>query len=123
MAVGQELTSIFMVMEYCEHDLATLLDNMAAPFSPSDVKCLMQQLLDGLEYCHSRFIVHRFGRAALRCQVRPGVVGADMGNGWRRRRGLTLQGPEDEQPALEQSRYPQDRYENNLRLPAARLLC
>jgi len=66
-AVGQELTSIFMVMEYCEHDLATLLDNMAAPFSPSDVKCLMQQLLDGLEYCHSRFIIHRFVGPQLRC--------------------------------------------------------
>jgi hypothetical protein len=29
--------SLFLVMEYCEQDLASLLDNMAAPFSESQV--------------------------------------------------------------------------------------
>ena len=33
--------SLFLVMEYCEQDLASLLDNMPAPFSESQVKCKM----------------------------------------------------------------------------------
>ena len=36
-AVGRSLESIFLVMEYCEQDLASLLDNMQNPFSESQV--------------------------------------------------------------------------------------
>lgn len=36
-AVGRSLDSIFLVMEYCEQDLASLLDNMQSPFSESQV--------------------------------------------------------------------------------------
>lgn len=57
--VGKSLDSIFISMEYCEQDLASLLDNMPKPFSESQTKCLMLQLLDGLKYLHSRFIIHR----------------------------------------------------------------
>lgn len=46
-------------MEYCEQDLASLLDNMTSPFTESQVKCLMLQVLKGLKYLHSNFIVHR----------------------------------------------------------------
>ena len=44
MAVGKSLDSIFLVMAYCEQDLASLLDNMQTPFSESQVKCIMIQL-------------------------------------------------------------------------------
>ncbi|KAK3086723.1 hypothetical protein FSP39_022509 [Pinctada imbricata] len=56
-AVGNSLDSMFLVMEYCEQDLASLLDNMSSPFSESQklfsnalykifqVKCIMMQLL------------------------------------------------------------------------------
>lgn len=46
-------------MEYCEQDLASLLDNMTTPFSESQVKCIVLQVLKGLKYLHSNFIVHR----------------------------------------------------------------
>lgn len=46
-------------MEYCEQDLASLLDNMQAPFTESQVKCIMIQVLRGLKYLHRNFIVHR----------------------------------------------------------------
>lgn len=46
-------------MEYCEQDLASLLDNMQAPFTESQVKCIMLQVLRGLRYLHYNFIVHR----------------------------------------------------------------
>ncbi|XP_044737742.1 cyclin-dependent kinase 10 [Chrysoperla carnea] len=57
--VGRSLESIFLAMEYCEQDLASLLDNMQAPFSESQVKCIMLQVLRGLRYLHHNFIVHR----------------------------------------------------------------
>lgn len=46
-------------MEYCEQDLASLLDNMTTPFTESEVKCLVLQVLKGLKYLHSNYIVHR----------------------------------------------------------------
>ncbi|XP_037944743.1 cyclin-dependent kinase 10-like [Teleopsis dalmanni] len=58
-AVGRSLESIFLVMEYCEQDLASLLENMSQPFSESEVKCIVLQLLNGLQYMHSRYIAHR----------------------------------------------------------------
>ena len=58
-AVGRPLEYIFLVMEYCEHDLAGLLDNMLTPFTEAQVKCLLIQLLHGTEYLHSNFIIHR----------------------------------------------------------------
>ncbi|QQP49760.1 Cyclindependent kinase 10 [Caligus rogercresseyi] len=58
-AVGKSLESIFLIMSYCEQDLASLLDNMQSPFSESQVKCIMMQVLRGLVYLHSRHILHR----------------------------------------------------------------
>ncbi|XP_014675835.1 PREDICTED: cyclin-dependent kinase 10-like [Priapulus caudatus] len=58
-AVGKSLDSIFLVMEYCEQDLASLLDNMNSPFSESQVKCIMLQVFTGLDYLHRNYIVHR----------------------------------------------------------------
>ncbi|KAI7896044.1 kinase-like domain-containing protein [Mucor mucedo] len=58
-AVGPRLESIFLVMEYCEQDLGSLLDMVPTPYSASEIKCLMLQLLKGLEYCHSHSIIHR----------------------------------------------------------------
>jgi cyclin-dependent kinase 10 len=58
-AVGKSLRSIFLVMTYCEQDLASLLDNMSQPFTEAQVKCIALQLFRGLNYVHKRFIVHR----------------------------------------------------------------
>lgn len=35
--VGKSLENVFLVMEYCEQDLASLLDNLNAPFTESQV--------------------------------------------------------------------------------------
>lgn len=58
-AVGRRIDRIFLVMEYCDQDLASLLDNMKSPFTESQVKCLLAQLLHGVNHLHSRYVVHR----------------------------------------------------------------
>ncbi|OIW00630.1 hypothetical protein TanjilG_09111 [Lupinus angustifolius] len=57
--VGSSLDSIFMVMEYMEHDLKGLMESMKQPFSQSEVKCLMIQLLEGVKYLHENWVLHR----------------------------------------------------------------
>ncbi|KAJ6416249.1 hypothetical protein OIU84_004954 [Salix udensis] len=51
--------SLYLVFEYMEHDLAGLLASPGIKFSEAQIKCYMQQLLHGLEHCHSRGILHR----------------------------------------------------------------
>lgn len=51
--------SIFLVMDFSEHDLKTLLDDMREPFLPSETKTLMLQVLSGLGFLHSQWIMHR----------------------------------------------------------------
>jgi cell division cycle 2-like protein len=57
--VGNSLDSIFMVMEFMEHDLKNLMDEMRAPFTISEVKCYMAQLLAGVAYLHANWVLHR----------------------------------------------------------------
>ena len=58
--VGSSLDAVFMVMEYADHDLKGVMDKrMTDPFTISEVKCLMQQLLSGVAYLHSNWVIHR----------------------------------------------------------------
>lgn len=57
--VGKSLDSIFLVMDFCEQDLASVLDNMTQPFTESEVKCITLQVLNALKYLHDRYIIHR----------------------------------------------------------------
>ncbi|KAL8520117.1 hypothetical protein ACS0TY_010878 [Phlomoides rotata] len=57
--VGNDLDNIYMVMEYMEHDLKVLMETMKQPFSQSEVKCLMLQLLGGIKYLHDNWVLHR----------------------------------------------------------------
>ncbi|KAI9475056.1 hypothetical protein LPJ78_005638 [Coemansia sp. RSA 989] len=57
--VGKSLNSIYMVMDFMEHDLRTLMEQMREPFRPSEVKSLMWQLCSAVEHLHDNWIVHR----------------------------------------------------------------
>lgn len=50
---------IYMVFEYVDNDLTGLLDTPSVVFTESHVKTYMQQLLQGLWYCHERQVLHR----------------------------------------------------------------
>uniref|UniRef100_A0A6V7QG98 [RNA-polymerase]-subunit kinase n=1 Tax=Ananas comosus var. bracteatus TaxID=296719 RepID=A0A6V7QG98_ANACO len=52
-------SSLYLVFEYMEHDLAGLAATPGLKFTEPQVKCYMQQLLRGLEHCHSRGVLHR----------------------------------------------------------------
>ncbi|XP_055961549.1 cyclin-dependent kinase C-2 C isoform X2 [Mercurialis annua] len=52
-------SSVYLVFEYMEHDLAGLSSSPDVKFSDSQVKCYMKQLLHGIEHCHLRGIIHR----------------------------------------------------------------
>ncbi|KAL3366287.1 hypothetical protein AABB24_011113 [Solanum stoloniferum] len=51
--------SIYLIFEYMEHDLAGLSSAPGIKFTEPQIKCYMQQMLLGLEHCHSRGILHR----------------------------------------------------------------
>lgn len=57
--VGSNLNKIYMVMEYAQHDMKKVLDNMKHPFSQAEVKSLLQQLLSGVAYLHDNWVLHR----------------------------------------------------------------
>eukprot|EP00891_Asterochloris_glomerata_P007324 jgi/Astpho2/7324/e_gw1.00113.78.1_t len=57
---GRDDQDVFMVMEFLEHDLKGLLEQgRLKDFGPSDIKCLMQQLLSGVAYLHDNWVIHR----------------------------------------------------------------
>ncbi len=59
MVVGSTVDKIFMVMDYWENDLKTVMEYRRVPYSQSEAKCFLQQLLRAVAYLHRHWIVHR----------------------------------------------------------------
>jgi len=62
--VSSSRSGVFLVFEYCQHDLASLIDghhtqHKCSCFSESEVKSLMLQLLEACRFMHSNYIIHR----------------------------------------------------------------
>lgn len=49
----------YLVFEYCDHDLASLVDYSTTVFSRAEIKCILQYLLKALEALHLHHIIHR----------------------------------------------------------------
>ena len=57
---SKQVGFVFLVFEYFEHDLASLVDHSEyAAFSISEVKCIMKQILSAIKYAHSHYVIHR----------------------------------------------------------------
>ena len=56
---GSAREDVYLVMEFLEHDLKTLQDEMDQPFMPSEVKTLLLQLGSAVEFLHDHWILHR----------------------------------------------------------------
>lgn len=50
---------VFLVMDFVEHDLKSLEEEMEEPFTMSEVKTLMLQLGSAVQFLHDRWILHR----------------------------------------------------------------
>ncbi|KAL5291981.1 CDK11B family protein [Megaselia abdita] len=60
--VGSNMDKIFIVMDYVEHDLKSLMETMknkGQNFLPGEVKCLIKQLLQAIGHLHDNWILHR----------------------------------------------------------------
>ncbi|KAJ8682784.1 hypothetical protein QAD02_018576 [Eretmocerus hayati] len=60
--VGSNMDKIFIVMDYVEHDLKSLMETMKSKdqrFIPGEIKCIMQQLLRAVAHLHDNWILHR----------------------------------------------------------------
>ncbi|KAK7265575.1 hypothetical protein RJT34_33196 [Clitoria ternatea] len=57
--VVDDYDGTFMVMEHMEYDLKGLMEVKKKPFSISEIKSLMQQLLEGVKYLHGNWVLHR----------------------------------------------------------------
>eukprot|EP00095_Tigriopus_kingsejongensis_P002975 maker-scaffold267_size230776-snap-gene-1.30 protein:Tk02975 transcript:maker-scaffold267_size230776-snap-gene-1.30-mRNA-1 annotation:"cdk10 11" len=60
--VGSNMDKIYIVMDFVEHDLKSLMETMRSKkqvFLPGEVKCLMTQLLSAIGHLHDNWILHR----------------------------------------------------------------
>ncbi|KAM3712170.1 hypothetical protein ACJW31_01G161700 [Castanea mollissima] len=84
--------SLYLVFDFMETDLATIIFRREERLTESQVKCYMHQLLSGLKYCHDSGIIHRDIKAANILIDKNGVLKiADFGlaNNYRTNNPLT----------------------------------
>ncbi|KAL6494971.1 hypothetical protein OROGR_030890 [Orobanche gracilis] len=59
LVISRMSSSLYLVFEYMDHDLAGLASIQDVKFTEPQVKCYMKQLFSGLEHCHSNGVLHR----------------------------------------------------------------
>ncbi|CAA2939135.1 probable serine threonine- kinase At1g54610 [Olea europaea subsp. europaea] len=59
LVISRMSSSLYLVLEYMEHDLAGLTAVQSVKFTEPQVKSFMKQLLSGLEHCHNNGVLHR----------------------------------------------------------------
>jgi len=55
---GKSINNTFIIMEYCEYDLKSIL-NSKIKFSIPQIKFILKQLLRGVKILHENWIIHR----------------------------------------------------------------
>lgn len=57
--MGDAFDEVVLVMEFLEHDLKTLQEDMPEPFLASEIKTLLRQLAQAVDFLHTNHIMHR----------------------------------------------------------------
>eukprot|EP01059_Diplonema_ambulator_P013330 TRINITY_DN23869_c0_g1_i1.p1 TRINITY_DN23869_c0_g1~~TRINITY_DN23869_c0_g1_i1.p1 ORF type:complete len:467 (+),score=79.72 TRINITY_DN23869_c0_g1_i1:74-1474(+) len=57
--VGTDKESVYVAMEYVEHDIRLLMDGLKYKWTLPQIKCLSQQLLTAVDYIHHNWVIHR----------------------------------------------------------------
>ncbi|GFS70462.1 hypothetical protein NPIL_421361 [Nephila pilipes] len=60
-AVGRNFASTYLILEYCPYELSKVIDDEVAKplILHPEIKCIMIQLLYGLDYIHHHNVLHR----------------------------------------------------------------
>ena len=56
---GSTLKKVFVVMQYCEHELKSILEDRKLAFTHSQLKRLVMQLLLAVDFMHKSFVMRR----------------------------------------------------------------
>ncbi|PHU20192.1 putative serine/threonine-protein kinase [Capsicum chinense] len=59
LATSRMQYSLYIVFEYMQSDLTSIISRPDMRLNEGQIKCYMQQLLAGLQHCHERGILHR----------------------------------------------------------------
>jgi cell division cycle 2-like protein len=70
---GKSLNNAFIVMEYCEYDLKSIL-NSKIKFSGFQIKYIMKQIIRGMKILHENFIIHRDLKTSNILLNRKGII-------------------------------------------------
>ena len=71
---GTSLDRIFVVMEYADYELKSVIDNPKTMIANAHIKGVMKQILSAVSFLHSKFIIHRDLKTSNLLITRDGTI-------------------------------------------------